>query len=177
MLNVEAPRAAVWLAELKAHLRIEDAGEDALLAGLLRAATESVEQGIGQLLVAREVEQTGQVRGDGLRLLVGPAIDLVALWEQADDGNWVPVDPALARVEGGWRLRLDGLAEGAEVRARYRAGIGAGPGDVPQALRQAVVRLAAHAHAWRDSVEAPAMPVSVRQLLAGYRVRRLGKVG
>jgi hypothetical protein len=44
-------------------------------------------------------------------------------------------------------------------------------------LRQAVVRLAAHAHAWRDSVEAPAMPLSVRQLLAGYRVRRLGKVG
>ena len=100
-------------------------------------------------------------------------------WKQADARqmpNW-PDSAALARVEGGWRLRLDGLAEGAEVRARYRAGIGAGPGDVPQALRQAVVRLAAHAHAWRDSVEAPAMPLSVRQLLAGYRVRRLGKVG
>lgn len=172
MLVVEKPSAMVSLAELKAHLRVEDGGEDALLAGWLRAATEAVEQELGQLLIMREVEELGWVRCGAARLTLGPVQGLLAVEARDGAGGWVALD-GHALKRGPARVVGAGLVEGDELRLRYRAGLGADWNAVPDMLRQAVVRLAAHFHAHRDSSEAPAMPPAVRQLLAPARVRRL----
>ncbi len=49
---------AVSLAELKAYLRIDTDGEDAMLAGMLHAAEALCEQFIGQWLIVREARET-----------------------------------------------------------------------------------------------------------------------
>lgn len=172
MLVVEKTSAVASLAELKAHLRVEDSAEDALLAGWLRSATEAVEQALGQLLIVRGVEELGVVRCGAARLTLGPVQELLGVEVRDGAGGWGALAGhafrrAPARVVGA------GLVEGDEVRLRYRAGLGADWNAVPEMLRQAVVRLAAHFHAHRDSGEVPAMPPAVRQLLAPARVRRL----
>ena len=73
MLTTEKVPPAVALGELKAFLRIEDSAEDALLAGLLRAATETVEAMLGLLLFERDVEERGVVRNGKLALTAEPA--------------------------------------------------------------------------------------------------------
>ena len=61
----ESGALAAALAELKAYLRMEQDGEDAVLAGLLRGAAALCEQFVGQWLIARDARET--VAGDALR--------------------------------------------------------------------------------------------------------------
>ena len=82
---------AVALAELKAFLRIESADEDALLAGLLRAATETVEAMLGVLLIEREVEERGALAGGRLRLTAEPARTLVEVLRLDGEGEAAPL--------------------------------------------------------------------------------------
>lgn len=172
MLVVEKAAAAAAIAELKAHLRVEDGAEDALLAGWLRAATESVEREVGQLLIAREVEELSEVRCGAVRPMLAPVQNIVGVDALDALGAWVAVAGFTLKRRPD-RVIVAGRAEGDELRLRYRAGIGADWNALPETLRQAVVRLAAHFHAHRDSIDAPAMPPAVRQILAPLRALRL----
>ena len=97
------------------------------------------------------------------------------LQQRSAGGDWVAVEVGRAIFAGGSRAwaGLPGVADGTELRVRYRAGIAAGWPALPELLRHAVVRLAAHFQAHRDSAEAPGVPRAVRQLLATQRARRL----
>ncbi|MCG2839762.1 phage head-tail connector protein [Sandaracinobacter sp. RS1-74] len=169
MLEVERAAPAAALAELKAYLRIEDSLEDALLAGWLRAATETAEVELGQFLLEREVVEEGRVCGGLLRLTHGPVRLVLELREMGT--GVLPV--GRYALDGAARLRVSAVADGVLLAARYRAGMADGWNRLPEMLRQAVVRLAAHFHGHRDSPEAPAMPLAVRQLLRAQRARRL----
>lgn len=168
---------AVALAELKAFLRIEGGQEDALLAGLLRAATETVEAMLGVLLIEREVEERGALVGGRLRLTAEPARTLVEVLRLDGDGEAAPLAADAARLKpgrhGGASLLVDGGREGEEVIVRYRAGTAANWNWVPEVLRLSVIRAAAHFHARRDSVDDPGIPPAVKRMLAPWRTRRV----
>ncbi len=172
---VERAAPAAAMAELKAHLRLEDGAEDALLAGWLRAATEAVEAELGQLLIMRGVEEVCLMRFGAVRPTLGPVQEVEAVELLDGEGTWLALDATrfVLKAAGTARVLLPGSADGSEVRIRYQAGLGTGWNDLPELLRLAVVRLAAHFHANRDSDDAAGMPPAVRQLLGPHRVRRL----
>lgn len=177
MAKVESAPPGAALAELKQYLRIEDAREDALLSGLLRAATETVEAMLGVLLFERAVEEKAIVRGGMVALVAEPARSLVGVDSVGADGEPSPV--ALAQTvfspsaSGVGRVQLAGIGDGTEVIVRYRAGMGADWNWVPEVLRLSVIRAAAHFHAHRDSPDDPGIPPAVRRMLGPWRARRL----
>jgi uncharacterized phiE125 gp8 family phage protein len=172
----QVPPAAA-LQELKAYLRIEDSREDALLAGLLRAATETVEAMLGLLLFEREVDELGLLAGDALPLTAAPARSLIAVERLLEDGTWEPVEPGTARLklraQGTGTVRIEGVPQGTELRVRYRAGMAGDWNWVPEALRLSVLRAAAHFHAHRDDPGEAGLPPAVRRMLTPWRARRM----
>jgi uncharacterized phiE125 gp8 family phage protein len=177
MATVERAPPAAALAELKSYLRIEDSREDALLAGLLRAATETVEAMLGVLLFEREVEERGHVRDGGLVLGAEPARSIVRVEAVEADGSLRQLAQAefafRTGAHGVGRLAVPGMGDGCELVVCHRAGMGSDWNWVPEVLRLSVIRAAAHFHAHRDDPDDPGVPPAVRQLLGPWRARRL----
>lgn len=177
MANVEKAPPAAALAELKAYLRIEDSREDALLSGLLRAATETVEAMLGALLFERDVEEREFAKGGAILLGAEPARSVTGADVVEADGRLRPVAGGQMLFRPGrhgvGRVEFPGLADGAEVVVRYRAGMGVDWNWVPEVLRLSVIRAAAHFHANRDSADEPGVPPAVRRMLGPWRSRRL----
>lgn len=178
MRTTEKVPPAAALAELKAYLRIEDGREDALLAGLLRAATETVEAMLGVLLFERQVEERGCLVGGRLALSAEPARELVSASVPAAGGGEILLASGEAVLtvsrHGVGSVQVPGLGEGAELVVRYRAGTASSWNWVPEVLRLSVVRAAAHFHAHRDAADDAGLPPAVKRMLAPWRSRRLG---
>ncbi|KAA9018262.1 head-tail connector protein [Sphingobium limneticum] len=172
----ESGALAASLAELKAYLRIETAGEDAVLAGLLRSAAALCEQFTGQWLVRRAVGETVACDGSWQRLAARPvaAIDEV----EAVDGEGVvlalPVEAYAIDIDAagdGW-VRSTRARAGERLKVRYRAGLAAEMNGLPEPLRQGIVRLAAE-HFSARGAESAAPPAVVSALWRPFRRMRL----
>lgn len=177
MLFVESPVPVATLGELKAHLRLEDEREDALLSGWLRSATEAVETELGVLFLERGVVETMVVSGGEARLSK-PPVRLVEAVEFADVAGWQELVPETFRLQDGdgpaARLLLEVPGGNpAAIRVRYRAGGASSRNEISELVREAVIRLAAFWHGNRDAAETSGLPPSVRQMLAPLRTRRL----
>lgn len=172
----KAPPAAA-VAELKAFLRIEGDEEDALLAAFLRAATEAVEASLGRVLIARAVVERRRVRAGAVALGVEPVLALEGVSLPGADGELGMLEPGRALLElsahGRGRVGLSGIADGVEVEASYRAGMAEDWNGLPELLRLAVLRAAAHVHRVRDAPDDPGLPVAVARMLAPWRARRM----
>lgn len=176
MLSAEKAPPAAAVAELKTYLRIEDGREDAMLAGLLRAATETVEAMLGVLLFAREVEERVVACAGAVRLGAEPARALLAVGLVAPDGNVTTLTEGFhfrAGRHGSGRVELTGVAAGCELVVRYRAGLADDWNLVPEVLRLTVIRAAAHFFAHRDAPDDPGLPPAVQRMLRPWRARRL----
>ncbi|MCI4589849.1 hypothetical protein MOK15_07065 [Sphingobium sp. BYY-5] len=172
----ESGNLAASLAELKAYLRIETGGEDAVLAGLLRSAATLCEQFVGQWLVARDVRET--VAGDGgwQRLSARPVLGIESVAAVDADG----VSEALP--VGGYAIDIDAAGDGWVRSTRagdrrvlavsYRAGMASEMNGLPEALRQGIVRLAAD-HYLARGTESAAPPAVVSALWRPFRRMRL----
>jgi uncharacterized phiE125 gp8 family phage protein len=174
---VRPTRAIVPVEELKAWLRIVGSEEDALLAALIRSATELCEQFTRLALIERDVEQTLPGRPVWSRLEQGPVRAILGVSALGADGEAAPLaagDYALDvdAAGAGWvRVLRSGAAQ--RVLVRYRAGLGADWNGVPEALRHGVVRMAAHLYARRDGDDGAAPPAAVAALWLPYRKLRL----
>lgn len=161
---------AVSLAEVKAYLRLEHGDDDGLLAGFVRTATALCEAFTGQWLMIRETEQ--RLVADRLwqRLAAAPIVAIVAV--ATAEG---PLDQSAYESEidptGVGRIRLRAPTAGA--RAVIRAGMGSDWNDVPEPLRQGIVRLVAHLYANRDAADAGPPPTAVAALWRPWRRLRL----
>ncbi|WP_448582477.1 head-tail connector protein [Thermaurantiacus sp.] len=176
MLRLDVAAPVVPILELRTYLRIETDAEDAVLAGLGRAATSLVEAWTGRLLIERVATE---IFPDGallLRLSASPVRDVTEV------ARLVAGAAALPLPAGEWTLlrhRDDAadiqLARAVEeqVAVTYRAGMAADWNGLPDALRLAVMRAAGHLHANRDGANDAGLPAAVCQLLAPWRRLRL----
>ncbi len=179
----------VSLAEARDFLRLGDEEDDALCLRFMKAARERVEELTGRALMAQtwrmaaDLEE-GRRRKDmlGFALARPPYLSFVEARVARDDGSSVLVALEQVRVdgEGGvvW-LTLDAAALAGRrvwrpVEIVWRAGW-ADADAVPDALKAAILMLAARAWERRDSLNAPeaATPEGVAALIAPWRVARL----
>ncbi len=176
----------VTLAEAKAHLRIEDAAEDALITALIVAARQWAEEYTGRAFI----NQTWQLwrddwpETDWVELPRYPVVSVsqIQTFDDADaattwnSANYF-VDAArdfgrvVRRKAACWPLPSRS-AQG--VLIEYVAGYGASPSSVPEAIRLAIRQIVAAWHENRGDEKGDAMPSAmVAALLDPYRYRRL----
>lgn len=178
-------RLPVALAEAKAHMRVDYDDDDALIEGLVRAATEHLDgwTGIlGRCLVEQSWRQDFDRFERELCLPLGPVISIVTVTWRNAAGTLATVSPSAfdLRTDAGGRslVRFDagfvfpsGLHESRAVAVTYRAGYETIPAQegppivpakvtVPEPLRVAILLLAGH---WYQNREA-SIPVAINEL-------------
>jgi uncharacterized phiE125 gp8 family phage protein len=156
------------LAELKDLLRIEHDNEDAVLAGLLRAATEIAENHLGQVLVYQQVEQRLRPEGsERIMLERAPLVTIVSV-----TANGVPLAAEAYTVEtrqAGNSYIIVHVADMPEVSVRYIAGVAQNWNELNEQVRFGILRQAAHLYMHRDSAAASAIPSAVLALWQPFR--------
>ena len=169
--------APVSLNEARGWLRLGATIDDAVVAGLVRAATNVCEAFIGQWLVIRAAEEVLPLKNGvvqpGARPVV--AVDDVTLL--------LPGGGEAVLGDGDYRTSIgrDGTARvtvvdprgAARVRVAYRAGLGEGANAIPEAIRQGIVRMTQHLHEARDGAGA-APPAAIAALWQPWRRLTLG---
>lgn len=183
------PQAELPVAQLKEHLRLgtgfaDEAVQDGLLAGYLRAALAAIEGRTGKALIVRDflLELKGWRTGTRHPLPVAPVAVIRSMTMRNRGGQGTLVDPALyALVRDAHRPLLEGagcylpaIPVGGRVEVAFSGGFGAWA-DVPADLAQAVLLLAAGFHEYRHEPAAKGLPQGVAQLIERWRqVRVLG---
>lgn len=180
----------VLLAQAKAHLRIDDGNpDDALIAGMLSAAREAVENYTGRALMP----QTWQMRlpkfpadQGAIRVPIAPLISVSELRIVDTTGAETVLSASAYQVEAptgpqaapGRILPAAGAAWPATqadtlgaVRVTFQAGY-ANAAAVPAAIKSAVLLVLGELYEQREAsaVRAPADIPAVARLMAPYRV-------
>jgi len=166
----------VLLSEAKAHLRLDGAGEDELVAALIAAARVAVEVEIRRVLIAQKwrvvVERWPK---HGIVLPVGPLLSVEAV-RVIDGAGAVTVlgeaDYQAETADGSLQL-FAFVAAVARTEIDFTAGYGVSGLDVPQPLRHAMRMLVTHWYEHRSCVimgeTSTATPYGFRELLTPYR--------
>lgn len=168
--------APLALAEVKAFLRVTRDEDDAVLTGHLRSAAGMCEQFIGQALLVRPHRETLAVARDWQRLSARPVIAINSVSGLSADGERFALASDAFAIDidagGGGRVRVLRPGSASRIEVLYAAGLAAHWGDLPEPLRQGIVRLAAHVHLARDTGDATP-PAMVSALWRPWRVVRL----
>jgi uncharacterized phiE125 gp8 family phage protein len=184
-LTLLSPPAAepLTLSELKDHLRVSDANEDALITSLLAAAVRSVEARGRLALMPQQWRLTlDRAPAETVILPLAPvtAVDVVTVIDAQGAAQTVAANlyetalgsPGRLRPAGPWPQPGPRLAG---VMVDFTAGY-ATAGAVPDALKQAVKLLAAYFYETREAVGDTRIygaPQSVDALIAPYREPKL----
>lgn len=176
LLPGEAP---ISLNEARSWLRLGATIDDAVVAGLVRAATNICEAFVGQWLVVRDAEETLPLdAGAGaLRLSVRPVVAINAVTLVADGDAETVLAASDYRLtiarDGSARLSIRRSHTANRVRIAYRAGIASDANGIPEAIRQGIVRMTQHLHDARDGgAETP--PAVIAALWKPWRLLSLG---
>lgn len=170
------------LAELKSWLGISRPNEDDLLVGLLQASLAMCETFTGQVPLSQLLEERLPTSAGSYSLTTRPVATSSATVELvAQNGSRSPVDPAdytLELVESGSAcFRLSSDLEGQGVAVRVRAGIANVWDEIPPALKQGLIRLAAYLYRDRDRPAGTSSdaspPASIAALWRPWRTLRL----
>lgn len=176
----------VGLDELKNFARIEDSGDDDLLASLIAAARQWAEAYTRRAFLGQTwaLYLSGPPRGDRISLPRGPllAVTSVQIFDENDvatDWNNANYYADATSVPGALVLRsgacwpVPGRAANGIV-VTYRAGYGEAAACVPEPLRLAVKQLALHWYENRGEALISATyarpPLTIEALLNPYRV-------
>jgi uncharacterized phiE125 gp8 family phage protein len=175
--EMEPGALAVPVEEMKACLRIGTATDDAMLAGLIRAASGLCEQFLGQWLVIREARETLPPAAEWRMLTARPARAILSVVGLDAAGGEVALPVASHAVDidasgDGW-VRVAGAAGVSRIAVRYLAGIGAAGADLPEAIRQGIIRMAADQYLRRGTEEGSHPPAAVTALWRPWRRMRL----
>jgi len=176
-ITADAAPLPVPLVEAKAHLRINVSDEDALLAGLLRAAADMCEAFTGRALVERAVAEVLAAPTAWTRLGAAPVRAIQGVEALAEEGTATALAAAAYAVDvdaagDGW-VRLLQFTGAKRIRVSYLAGMASGPNGLPEALRHGIVRLAAHLYVHRDRPDGAGPPAAVTALWRPWRRLRL----
>lgn len=181
-LQIVTPPALepVTLEEAKAHLKIDTADEDALIATLITAARARAEWHLGRALVAQSWIQWLDCWREVVEMALPPLIGVTSVTGFARDGAGTAVDPSgyfVDTVSAPGRIafgcaRPDGLRARNAVAIAFDAGYGAAARDVPAPIREAILAIVADLHVNRGDGPGSA-PASALALLAPYRIFKL----
>jgi uncharacterized phiE125 gp8 family phage protein len=189
LVLTEAPAAEpVSLAEAKAHLRVDQDEEDALIGQLIVAARIFVERTLGLALITQGWSYflDDWPRSSCVALPIAPVQSVSAVKLHDSSGGSVTLDAgdyAVDVLSQPSRIVFKGAPP--QVLARdlnafeilLLAGYGNEPDDVPATLRHALVLLVAHWFERREPVvlgaAAQEVPATVAGLLLPYRRVRL----
>jgi uncharacterized phiE125 gp8 family phage protein len=179
----------VSLAEAKAHLRVDDSAEDALISSLIITSRLHIEAALSLALLTQTWAywRDAWPARDSVELPLRPVQAITSVRTYAESGAASVLAPDIYALDGD-RLTPRLLRRGLQTwprpgRARSGieitmvAGFGATTTDVPAPIRQALLLLAAHWYEHREPVEIGTsltpIPNMVSELLAPYRWRRL----
>ena len=174
------------LAEVKAHLRLDDGQEDLLLGSLIRTAREFLEKETSLCLMEQHWRlYLDQWPADGIiRIARTPvrAIETVTVY----DGNGLPsqvsLQDHLLDAEGRpARLWLRNRPEPGRalngIEIEFSAGFGEAATEVPDSLKRAMLIHIGHMFAFRGVVSPDQQPAGIpdgyERLVAPFRMRRL----
>lgn len=166
----------VTLGEAQAFLRLETGEEEAIAVGLLRSATELCEAFIGQAIIARTFVEIVAATGRWERLAPTPVRSMTAVEriDAAGNAQVMTADQYAIEIDSsgnGW-VRVPAMTGFARVRVSGEAGMASEPNAVSEAIRQGILRLAAHMFSNRDGVGGEP-PAAVTALWRPYRRMRL----
>ena len=169
--------AAAMRAAAKAYLRIGHADEDGPTADAALAAFGLCEAFIGRLLIARSCTEIVEAADRWIRLGRSPVAAITAVDQIGADGAATALASHAYAIDidadgDGW-VRVDGSGAFKRARVHYRAGLAPDWESAPAALRQGVVRLAAHLFAQREAGPRNAPPAAVTALWRPWRRVRL----
>jgi uncharacterized phiE125 gp8 family phage protein len=175
MSTVSIPQPVVTLAEAQAFVRIETGEEEAVLAGLIRTATALCEAFLNQAVIVRAFSEEVTAGAEWKRLSITPVRDIGLVEAIALDGTAEPLVTQAYAVDidssgDGW-IRAAGSPLG-RVRVAGTAGMAADTNQVPEPIRQGVLRLVAHLFSARDG-DGGEPPAAVTALWRPYRRMRL----
>ncbi len=163
--------------EARAFMRMGAGIDDAVLAGLVRSATAVCEQFVNHAIVARAVQQVLAINADWQRLALCPVSAITSVQGVPAEGSAFifPVTDYAIDIDSGGNGWVRVINQGAAGRMRvaYSAGMVASEGEVPDALRQGIIMLAAHLHRARDGDDANAPPAAISALWQPWRRMRL----
>ncbi len=176
MAGLGMAQPIVTMSEAQAYVRIETGEEEAVLAGLVASASALCEAFLNRVVIAREfsvdvaassawqrleltpvqaITSVAAVDVAGVETLLGAAAYAIDI-DSSGDG-WVRASQA----DGGQRLRVSGTA-----------GMANDENNVPEPIRQGVLRLVAHLFTARDGAGGDP-PAAVTALWRPYRRLRL----
>lgn len=184
---ITPPDPVVSLDAAKAHLKVQHGADDALIEGLVAAATQHIDGPAGWLGRAIGV-QTLEARLDpsdafaGIQLPYPPAANIISVTYLDLQRQEIVADPASYELVGdqvtaiGTAAWQGGLAGAEALRVRFVAGYA----TVPAPIRAAILLMVGDLYAFRESATAAstpaasAVPISVttQMLLQPYRVYR-----
>jgi uncharacterized phiE125 gp8 family phage protein len=166
----------VTLSEAQAYVRIETGEEEAVVAGLIRTASAIAEAFINQVIVARQFSDDVPATGAWERLALTPVRSITNVEAVTSGGA------TTALITGDYAIDVDSSGDGwvrvtnasivTRVRVTGTAGIANGENEVPEPIRQGVLRLVAHLFTARDGGGGEP-PAAVTALWRPYRRMRL----
>lgn len=187
--TAQAAVPAVTLADAKAHLRVDHDAEDALIAGLVEAATAMVEgpNGAGLALINQTWRLTLDTAWPGtIEIPLGPVQSVASIVYTDTDGQPQTLDPehykllahhqpaVIARAPGAvWPAVHRGLDA---VTITFVAGFGAAATAIPADLRAALLLMVGHLYATREAA-GPVRhetPLGYAAIVERYRCGRFG---
>lgn len=167
MVRQDKAALCVTLSEVQAYARVESGEEEALLAGLLRAASEMCETFLNQALLVRSFESDVRVSEGWTLIPLQPVRSVTGIRRGAEE---TALDPGLYRIdidhEG--RAYVAGLGGGETFIVSGTAGMAVEANGVPEPIRQGILRLAAYLFANRDG-QIGDLPKAVTALWRPYR--------
>lgn len=198
---VTAPaETPVSLAELKAHLRVDDDTEDALLTTMIKGASETAELYLGRSLITQTLRlsldrwlagQTDVPWANAPRIVEmarPPVQSIASVTTYDDDDQPSVVDTGVYRLANGSndRARLVlrkgrawpmGLRANDAIEIDYVAGYGDTSADIPEQIRQGLLALIGFWFEHRDGTAwesaLPPLPVGAVSFWRPYRLMGL----
>jgi uncharacterized phiE125 gp8 family phage protein len=173
------------LAEVKAHLRLDGADEDALLLSLIKTAREFIERETGLCLIAQSWRlYLDRWPRDGIiRILKSPVQAIQTVTVYSFDGAPLQVSLEDHLLDGAGRpARLwlkntpvtGRTVNGIEID--FAAGFGEAGTDVPDTLKRAMLIHVGHMFAFRGAISPDQQPAGIpegyERLIALFRMRR-----
>lgn len=167
---------AVTMSEAQAYVRIETGEEEAVLAALIRTASAVCEEFLNRVVVARDFELDVPPRESWERVPLTPVRTIASVEAVDTTGVATPLPSSGYAIDidssgDGW-VRLCEAIDGSRVRVSGSAGMASSENEVPEPIRQGVLRLVAHLFTSRDGPGGDP-PAAVTALWRPYRRLRL----